>query len=222
MKAGNIFIAVTLFATGAAQSGFGGSLNLSTGQDGSGGVWSTGGMTDAYWTATTDPTFDPSGAAQTVFPGDADWFGGWVPDNPVPGGSDWIGRNASVSDNGPAPYSFNYTFDLADTTGASISGGWAIDDQGTLALNGNVIGSLSPGAWGALTAFSDSNASDFNVGLNTLTITITEDDRFLEGVNLNGTLTGDLASGTPEPSSWFLLASALGVVFFRKARAVAR
>src|SRR5665213_3156195 len=186
-----------------------GTLNLSTGQDSNGNIISSGGVTDANWAVTQDATFDPTGTTQTVFPNNADWFGGWVADSAA---SDWIGRNASVTDNGPAPYTFSFTFDLADTIGAAISGGWTIDDQGILLLNGNTIGTLGGGSWGALTNFSDNTQSDFNAGVNTLAITLTSDDRFLEGVNLAGSLTGDIGSAnTPEPATGLLPIAGAGL-----------
>ena len=196
-----------LCATGPIQQGFAATLNLSTGQDPSGTIYTTGGQIDANWTVDPYGPTDPAGTAETVFPSNADWYGGWLGND---SSSDWIARNANVTDNGPAPYTFFYRFTLANTTGASVSGSWAIDDQGTLNLNGHQIGSLGSGAWGALTPFSDSNTSDFVAGLNTLSITITNDDRFLEAGRLTGTLTGNLGS-VPEPSSSLLLSGALGL-----------
>jgi hypothetical protein len=208
----SLIVAVTLTALPT----FAGSLNLSTGQNSSGLIYADGGETDANWTATSDPTYDPTGTAQTVFSNDADWYGGWTPNTTS---SDWIARNANVTNNGPAPYSFSLTFSLADTTGASISGSWTIDDEGTLTLNGNPVSSLGDGNWGGLTLFSDNNASDFVAGLNTLEITITADDEYLEGVDLTGTLTGDLAtSATPEPATWLLMAGGLGLGALGKLR----
>jgi len=159
---------------------------------------SSGGVTDAHWTSTTDVTYDPTGIAQTVFSNDADWFGGWVANGPS---SDWIARNAGVTNNGPAPYSFSTTFDLTgyDLSTIALSGFWTIDDQGTLNLNGNQISSLGDGNWGSLASFTAHN-SDFVAGLNTLSITITADDEFLEGVRLQGDVTGS-ASGVPLPAA---------------------
>jgi hypothetical protein len=76
------------------------SINVSTGLNSSNAVISSGGVNDAHWTVTTDATFSPTGIPQTVFPNNSDWFSGWQ----VYGtGSDWIARNANVTDNGPAP-----------------------------------------------------------------------------------------------------------------------
>ncbi|HUY12441.1 MAG TPA: PEP-CTERM sorting domain-containing protein [Terriglobia bacterium] len=47
----------------------------------------------------------------------------------------------------------------------------------------------------------------FQTGLNTLTLTLTSDDNYLEAARLEGYLTG--TSGTPEPSSLLLLGTGL-------------
>ena len=202
---------LTLCTIPVVQQGFAGSLNLSTGQDSSGNI-QAGGFADANWTVDppgcTDPTCGTPVTAYTTDPSFADWYGGWLADN---SSSDWITRNPNITNNGPADYTFYYSFDLADTTGALISGAWAIDDAGSLILNGNTISALGSGNWGSLSSFSDSNAGDFVAGGNTLEIEITSSDQFLEAVNLTGTLTGDLAgSSTPEPSTSLLLIGGLG------------
>jgi len=133
-----------------AASGFAGTINLATGLDSSGNLIGSGGQNDANWTV---QQIGGTGPAQTVFPGNADWFGGWAPNGP---NSDWIARDANNCCNGPAPYSFSRIFNLSsgDVSNVSISGSWAIDDQGTLSLNGNTIATLGNGQWGSLSAFS--------------------------------------------------------------------
>lgn len=202
-----VAIAVTAatftFLTPDAQ---GGTINLATGLNSSGGLIGSGGQSDANWSVPEQS--GGSGAAQTVFPGNADWYSGWLANGP---NSDWIARDANNCCNGPAPYSFDRTFTLfaSDVSTVSISGYWTIDDAGTLTLNGNLIGSLVSGDWGSLWWFYvPAGSSFFHVGINTLTIIITSDDDYLEGARLEGTLSGTKYT-IPEPSSFFLLGSGL-------------
>jgi hypothetical protein len=183
-------------------------INVSTGLDASNNVITTGGMIDAHWTVTVDPTFSSTGTTRTVFPNSADWGPTWAAND---SNSDWIARRAGVADNGPAPYTFTRTFDLTgyNLATATLSGAWTIDDAGTLALNGNTLSTLGSGAWVALKSFSTPNA-DFVQGLNTLTITITSADRSLEGVRLSGSVTA--LAAVPEPST--LLTSGVGAGLF--------
>ncbi len=99
--------------------------------------------------------------------------------------------NADLANNGAAPYSFYRTFDLTgyNLAAVTLSGAWAIDDAGTLNLNGHQIASLGGGNTGALNSFSIAAGSPFlNPGLNTLSITITSDDQSLEGVRFEGSV----------------------------------
>jgi hypothetical protein len=194
------------------------SVNVSTGLNASNHLITTGGVNDAHWTVDTGFS-NPTGIPQTVYPNNADWFGGWIANGPD---SDWIARNANVTSNGAAPYSFYRTFDLtgADLTTASLTGAWTIDDEGTLSLNGHVISTLSAGSWSALTPFVVTTGSPlFNSGLNRLTITITASDQFLEGVRLQGSVTANVSS-TPEPGTYALFASLglTGVTLLRRRR----
>jgi hypothetical protein len=200
------------------------SINLATGLDSSNNLISSGGVNDAHWTVTMDPTFSPTGIPQTVFPGNADFSPAWVPNGP---NSDWIARNANTADNGPAPYTFSRTFTLAatDLASASISGSWTIDDAGTLTLNGNSLGSLSSTPWTSLHSFSvPTGSADFVVGTNTLSITITSADRFLEGARLEGTLT-TAPAGVPEPATLHTasigIVTGLGCWWYRRRRGTA-
>jgi len=193
--------------------GFSGTLNVSTGLDSSYHLITTDGGYDAHWLVQqANNTYTPG---QVVMPGDADWYGPWLADGP---NSNWIGRNAFNCCNGPAPYTFSTSFNISDPSKASITGGWAIDDAGTLALNGHTIGSLGSGQWGSLTSFSESGNTWFVAGVNTLTITMTSDDNFLEAVRLEGTVTGITQTGVPEPSAALLLLLGGGALAIVKRR----
>jgi len=208
-----LILAAAVLLVAASRTSFAGTLNLSTGQNASGniicpapGSCAAQGSNDANWTV--DEQSGGMGPAQVVANNSADWFGGWVANS---SSSDWIARDAGNCCNGPAPYSFYYTFTLtaADLSTVSMSGSWTIDDAGTLSLNGNTIGSLGGGNWGSLFPFSvAAGSSDFVLGVNTLKMTITSDDDFLEGVDLTGSLTG-VTAATPEPSSLFLLGTGM-------------
>jgi hypothetical protein len=203
MKRGVYTLLTVLVSAAASQVAQAASINVSTGLDASNNVITTGGVNDAHWQVTVDPTFSPTGIPQTVFPGNPDsGFPNWSANGP---NSDWIARNANVTDNGPAPYTFSTTFNLTgfNLSQVSLAGSWWVDDIGTLNLNGHQLGSLGSGAWVAPTAFSVAAGSSFlNQGLNTLSITITSNDRFLEGVRLEGSVSG--VTAVPEPAALVL------------------
>jgi hypothetical protein len=160
----------------------------------------TGGQPDANWTV--QEANGTIGAAQTVFPNNADWWGFWPANGPT---SDWIARNASTEFQGTAPpYTFITTFDLTgyNLAAVSLSGIWDVDDTGSLALNGHVL-DIETAPYmngGPSTFYVPAGSSDFQPGLNTLTITINTSDNFFEGVRLDGTVT-DLPVLTSMPIS---------------------
>lgn len=176
-------------------------LNLATGLDASNTLITTGGESDAHWMVDNPQGSSTTTPAQTVYPNNPNWgAGGWLANGP---NSTWIARNANTTANGLGTYS-RYPFDLTgvDLSTVSITGSWAIDDTGILALNGQQIASLGAGAWGGLTPFSlaagSSTAALLNQGQNQLTIQIlSPTDNYIEGVRLEGTLTG---TSVPEPS----------------------
>jgi hypothetical protein len=208
MRTNALRIAQSLVAVMLAASSslaFGGTLNLSTGLNASGGLLTTCGAADAHWTVTFQGVTAP---AQVDVAGCN--FGNWVANGP---NSAWISHTVA-GDDGPAPYFFSTTFSLADTTGASLSGAWGIDDGGFISLNGIQLDANSgPGASSALTAVSTN--SGFVAGLNTLSITINLADRVIEGVRFEGSVTGNIGgpSSVPEPGSVSLVmtGAALGL-----------
>jgi hypothetical protein len=146
-----------------------------------------------------------TGIASIVTPSDADWFGGWIANS---SSSSWIAYNpTNCCVNGLGSYSTTFVLTSANISSAALSGSWTVDDSGSLLLNGHVIGTLGDGNWGSLQSFAVPS-SDFVVGTNTLTIQITDTDNFLEGVNLQGTLTTS-STTVPEPATITLLGPAL-------------
>ena len=126
-----------LAATSAA---FADTLNVATGLDNNYNLITQDGGYDAHWTV--QQANDQYTPAQVVMPGDADWYGGWLPNGP---NSNWIARNAFNCCNGGGSYTFSTTFYAADPSAASITGAWAIDDGGVLQLNGQTIDTQGSG-----------------------------------------------------------------------------
>lgn len=188
-------------------------INVSTGQDGSGNIWGSGNQIDANWTVTGADSETGTNPAKTVFPNNADYCTpsngcspAWVAND---SSSDWIAFNPNATANGTGTYTTTFNLTGAHLSTVSLSGFWTIDDQGTLTLNGHLIGTLPPPSqpWTVLNSFSvPTGSSDFVDGVNTLTMHITASDNFEEGVRLNGAVS---FSGTtvPEPSSLLLFAS---------------
>ena len=98
------------------------SIDLSTGLNSSGTLIGSGGVADANWTV--QELSGPDAAAQTVFPGDADWFSGgdglsaWAANGP---NSDWIARDPTNQSQGRGPYNFYETFDLSGYILSTVS-----------------------------------------------------------------------------------------------------
>ena len=224
LKVGVRTITISALVAGClaiSQVGGDGQVLLATGLDASDTLIGTGGVADAHWQVSEQA--GGTGAAVTVYPNNADWFSGWLANG---GNSDWVARDANTSNNGPAPYTFFTQFDLTgfDPTSAEMFGSWAIDDAGTLRLNGNILSNVGGGNWGSLTNFSVfPNSPFFLPGLNTLSITITSADQSFEAVRLQGALFANAAvpNGTPEPGSLALFAgvaaAGVGIVLRRRA-----
>ncbi len=199
-----IVISILCWALPALQD----TLNLSTGV--AGGATYTVVEKNFY-------NFGATATASVVTPSDADWSSDWVPNSST---SAWIAYDPTVCcHNGDGDYSTTFTLNSDDLSTVSLSGAWTLDDVGSLYLNGNLIGSLGDVSWGSLHSFSvAAGSSDFVLGTNTLSIDITFSDSFLEGVNLQGSLSGYTV---PEPSYLASVLTCMGILlgFARRKRA---
>jgi hypothetical protein len=139
-----------------------------------------------------------TGVASIVTPNDADWYGGWVAND---ASSSWIAANPNSTAYNNGIYSLNFNLTGYTLSSVSLSGSWTIDDSGSLYLNGNLLGSLNNGDWGTLYSFSAPN-SDLVAGENTLTLVGGETDNYLEGVRLEGDVSG-LSAAAPDAASTF-------------------
>ncbi len=150
-----------------------------------------------------------SATAALVTPSDPDWSTVWLPNT---SDSAWIAYNPmSCCDSGLGDYSTTFELTAGDVSTVALSGAWTLDDSGNLYLNGKLLGSLGDASWGSLTSFNvPVGSSDFVVGTNTLSIDITDSDSFLEGVRLQGSLTG--YTQVPEPSSLAALIVGMGML----------
>ncbi len=197
-----------LFSSGALAAPVTENLH-STGFDASGNALAGGG-TDASWTVQCPTYYGNSNwyAAVVIAPGDAGWFSGYAANTasstPPFSGSSWVSTTANSSVQGYA-MTYQMTFSLAafSLSTVTISGNWVVADGGSLYINGNLLGSMSS-AWGSRTAFTLTNTSFLNQGLNTVTLAVTQSDNAYDAANFQGAVTGVLL---PEPSAVLLLAT---------------
>jgi len=195
---------VTMGASPCALRGASLTIDLSTGLNASGTVQTTGGASDANWQINGQP-------ARVVVPGSGDWYPAWAANDSH---SAWVAKDPnSATDNGLGIYARTFDLTGVDLSGISITGTWALDDQGVLSLNGHQIASQAWDGWYSWPnqTFSVTDESWFNSGLNTLTMEINNTDNFYEGVRLNATLTN-----VPEPGALVLLGSALLAMLVRQ------
>jgi hypothetical protein len=193
-------------------------IDFATGQNPEGIISTTGGTRDVNWVGTdaVGTQFSISPNVYVVDQTNPDWYFQWLANGP---NSSWIAPNPfDVHGNGD--FTVSYTFNLTGTnlaTAVFSGGGWSIDDEGWVLINGQRIGELGRNYWGFLNPFT------IPVGLllqgaNTLSITSRNTDTDFEAVRLEGTLTVDNVI-TPLPASLPLFATGLGALVllgFRK------
>jgi hypothetical protein len=198
------FLAATILAAGVVSgvsSADAATINLATGLDAAGMLQTTGGSVDANWTTSgaVNPLNPPNGDVVSTSSGDSG-FPSWVPNGP---NSVWIAANPNDAfGNGLVTYTRKFWVNTPSTA-SIVNGLWSIDDNGVLTLNGNVLSDLSatPGPW--FNMFSTGSGSgDFVHGWNTLVMTTTSTDTFIEGARLEGTVVG---AGVPESSIWAMM-----------------
>lgn len=205
---GNLIMAIALgFMTANASAST--TINFATGQDSNGNVQLSGNSLDANWKESNanNPQNPPN--SYVVTPSNPDWYGGWFANGP---NSSWIAPNPNDA-NGNGNFTLTYTFNLAGydlTTAAFDNLRWSIDDGGFVQLNGHTEASLSNGNWGSFHTFSIP-VSHLAQTLNTLTITGTGSDIYLEGARLEGMLT---VSSIPEPETYAMFMAGLSLMGF--------
>ncbi len=123
------------------------------------------------------------------------------------------------------PATFRLLFDLTglNPATANITGNWAADNCGHVALNGGTLGGIIPfcntaTSFNTLTAFSFN--SGFVSGVNTLDFILsnTGGAGALLVRDLTGTANAPGESSIPEPATWLLAGSALACLGLRRMR----
>lgn len=133
-----------------------------------------------------DPHYQMRQVTAGTYTGNTNWTPATAMDSAItwsswikPADARWIYiANAANLGQDWGTYEFMTTFDLTgyDPSTAVLSGNWALDQYGTIFLNGNQVASLSDGNWnGKLNPFTIN--SGFISGINTLTFNV----RFPDG-----------------------------------------
>lgn len=219
------FILLSFFM---ASSALADGVILATGMNMGTGNPLAAGAVDSNWTLTGAPgtsTYVLGNYTGLVgAPGGTNWGGGaWTQPGAYTwnvsgaGNAQWIG--ASIYDaNLPKNTSYNFqsTFNLGSVTSSTVlTLTWAIDDAGTLYVNGHQISSQAYGGYGTPTQFVVPYA-DLLSGSNTIVVTMApSNDANNDGLILYGTVTG---SPVPVPAALLLFAPGLAALVLVRRR----
>jgi hypothetical protein len=184
-----------------------GSINVATGLNSAGALQTAGDLPDANWTVTHSNSYLNAPIAYTVFPGDADFYENWVPNGAY---SDWIAGDPNNTDNGNLTLTRTFVLTASQAASANFSGAWAIDDFGSVYLNGHLLDTEGKYNFKSLHDISAPSA-DFVAGVNTLVMQGVDSDDYLEGGRLQGTVTYDGSPSSQATVSGFNGVDATGV-----------
>jgi hypothetical protein len=128
--------------------------------------------------------------------------------------SNWVW---TTDQSGFATINFTFSFDLTgyDLNTVSLSSVWGVDNIGSASLNGNLLSSLPNvvvGNFNVLTAFSTSQASYFNQGMNSLVFNVSNSGG-VGAFRAAGEVSADLSPAPPAeiPAPASLLLVGLGI-----------
>jgi hypothetical protein len=177
---------------------------FNTGVD-AGGVSQSNGAAELHYSFVSTPDGPNTARVET----DSNGYpaGYWLSDN---SSSAWIGPVGNPDLSGsPGIYDYKTTFSLAglDPFTASITGGWATDDDGIdILINGQTTHQVS-GSFSTFSSFSIT--SGFTSGLNTIDF-IVHNTSGPTGLRVQMTGTADALGGVPEPATWAMMLLGFG------------
>jgi hypothetical protein len=159
-------------------------LNVSTGFTSGGTLSTVTGTPDANWTVAVGS--NPPVPAEVDGNNATDFYPSYLPNGPK---SSWIALNPnSTSGNSAWPYSTTFNLTGYSLTNLCLVGGVAVNDNGTLYLNGTAItGNLN--SYSSLASLNVAlPPAQLNAGLNTLTLEWGSNDNYYEAFRLQASI----------------------------------